>query len=210
MLIKKYLEKITNLDTEIYKQQKDIESLKKEQENIEKKQDKLLKTKEKLIDQAKGKTIEVNIYDLCETIHEKNTRYSLSYFETRIPTYFWPFKYQNSIEQIKEKHIKLYKENNDNLKISFEVATGISCFNDHEFFIFEYPIHEVKLGNNKNLTDFLEYDEESDTMYIPKNLNKELIIKLHYNDKNFQNDLFKNAFINYIDSQTQKTNGDEC
>ena len=191
MLIKKYLEKITNLDTEIYKQQKDIESLKKEQENIEKKQDKLLKTKEKLIDQAKGKTIEVNIYDLCETIHEKNTRYSLSYFETRIPTYFWPFKYQNSIEQIKEKHIKLYKEDNRNLEIIFEIATGPSwVYNDHKV--------------------FLEYDMESNKMYIPKNLNKELIIKLHYNDKNFQNDLFKNAFINYIDSQTQKTNGDEC
>jgi len=211
MLIKKYLEKITNLDAEIFKKQQDIESLKKEQENIEKNRDELLKTKENLIKQTKNKTIEVNIYDLCETIHEENIRYELSYFETRIPTYCWPFQYQNSIEQIKDKQIKFYKENNDKLVISYEIATGPSwVFNDHKLFIFECPIHEVKLSNDKKLTDFLEYDMESNRMYVPKNLNKELIIKLNYNDKNFQNDLFKKAFISYIDSQAQKTNGEEC
>ena len=160
---------------------------------------------EELINKVKNKTIEVNIYDLCNDIYRRSG-YILADFKIKLPNYMFPFKFGLDNKQIIQKTIKLYKANNDVLNITFKIAMGTSIFADKQFFIFECPIQDVKLNNGEELINCVEYNKEYDEMFIAKKIEKELIIKLPFNDKNFENDLFKKAFLNYMKNEEEKRN----
>lgn len=167
-----------------------INDLLKKLKDIENQEKKLKQQKKDIIQQAKiDRVLEVSFIDLAYEL------YKISKPE-KCELFFNPIYIPEHIKQDMTKAIEFIKTNNMGFGFGIKFDSKVK-------YKFTMPLAEIKLKNNEDLINNLEFTS-STQLYPAFDIRKQIMLNIDLDDKNMDKQFFKEAVFKCIEKKEQE------